>query len=185
MAEFEIKMKMLMDRTERNLAAFVRESVIEIASRIVQRSPVGNPDLWGVNDVTMMNREMYQVWREQAGKKRVSGKTLSRKFKSKAPKGYVGGRFRGNWQYGNNRKPVGDLPDIDSSGASSMGRIETGVSTSPPFAVHYITNNLPYAMALERGHSSQAPQGIVGLVALEVNGIADSALEKIKSQGWK
>jgi hypothetical protein len=82
-----------------------------------------------------------------------------------APAGYVGGRFRANWQYGMNSMPSGDLPDIDPSGQASLARIQ--VCTGEP-GVHYIVNNLPYAQRIEDGHSrSQAPQGIVGLLERE------------------
>jgi hypothetical protein len=36
----------------------------------------------------------------------------------------------------------------------------------------YFTNNLPYAQALENGHSNQAPGGMVGLTALMLRNIS-------------
>jgi hypothetical protein len=35
----------------------------------------------------------------------------------------------------------------------------------------YFTNNLPYAQALENGHSNQAPGGMVGLTALMLRAV--------------
>jgi len=78
------------------------------------------------------------------------------------PPGYVGGRFRANWQYGLSVRPLGDLPDIDASGQVSKDRINTGASQIYNAGnVHYITNNLPYAQALEDGWSNQAPPGFI------------------------
>jgi len=99
---------------------------------------------------------------------------------SKPPPGYVGGRFRANWQYGFNSIPSGDLPDIDASGTVSNGRIEAGVFSSPVAGVHYLSNNLPYAQRLEDGYSKQAPSGLVGLTMMEAPAIVDEIASKLK-----
>jgi hypothetical protein len=97
-------------------------------------------------------------------------------WKNPPPAGYVGGRFKGNWQMGFNRITSGDLPDIDSSGGVSMARIESGVAGNPKDGIHYYTNNLPYAQRLEDGYSrTQAPNGIVELTVLEFGGIVRRA----------
>lgn len=88
-----------------------------------------------------------------------------------APPGYVGGAFRANWQYGFSAEPEGSLAAIDESGRVSIERIMNGVMAAPVAGIHYIVNNLPYGESLENGHSSQAPQGIVGLTELEFEGI--------------
>ena len=81
--------------------------------------------------------------------------------------GYVGGRFRANWQYGLSVRPLGDLPDIDATGNVSKQRINAGAAAIYNAGnVHYITNNLPYAEALENGWSQQAPNGMVELTVL-------------------
>lgn len=84
-----------------------------------------------------------------------------------APAGYVGGRFRANWQYGFSAAPSGDLADIDPSGMAAISRIIAGTFSSKAVGQHHITNNLPYAQRLEDGYSSQAPAGMVTLVELE------------------
>lgn len=89
-------------------------------------------------------------------------------WRSPAPPGYVGGRFRANWQHGYNKLPSGDLPDIDKTGAVSLARIRSGVSQSPAAGIHFLTNNLPYAQRIEDGWShTQAPQGVVQLTLIE------------------
>lgn len=75
--------------------------------------------------------------------------------------GYVGGRFRANWMFG-----IGAIdPDTgaspDASGMASMQRVQTGAASMQMGQVAFISNALPYAMALEYGHSTQAPAGMV------------------------
>jgi hypothetical protein len=101
-------------------------------------------------------------------------------WKNPPPPGYVGGRFRANWQYGFNQRPIGDLSDIDPSGAVSNERIITGTESNPAAGVHYLMNNLPYAQRLETGWSSQAPQGMVNLTVIEFDGIVKRKVEEVK-----
>lgn len=88
------------------------------------------------------------------------------------------GRFRGNWQYSAGQMPVGVLT-IEGT---------TEKPAPPPAApdvvqgagvVHYIGNNLPYARALEYGHSDQAPKGMVRLTVSEFRGIVDDAAKAV------
>lgn len=83
------------------------------------------------------------------------------------PKGYIPGDFINNWQLG-----VDVIPNATYvSGPNELGSDSyTRFAKLPRWAVghvYYFVNNLPYAMMLERGHSSQAPIGIVGLTVLE------------------
>lgn len=87
-------------------------------------------------------------------------------WKNPAPKGYVGGRFRGNWQHGFNLRPGGVLDTIDPSGEATKDKIEQRVmATQGAGGIHFFVNNLPYANRLEYGWSKQAPAGMVGLTA--------------------
>lgn len=96
-------------------------------------------------------------------------------WKTPAPAGYVGGRFRGNWDYGFNVAPSKQYPTIDAGGSVSIGRVESGMIGKPAAGVHYIANNLPYAQRLEEGWSSQAPHGFVQLTVLKFQSIVDEA----------
>lgn len=96
-------------------------------------------------------------------------------WKSPAPKGYVGGHFRANWQYGFGSYPENEVADIDASGRVSIDRVKAGVQAAPVAGVHYIVNNLPYAEALENGHSTQAPEGMVGKTVLRFEGVVKRA----------
>lgn len=134
-------------KTDVRMHLLVRKIVLDVGTRLVMRSPVGDPSRWA----------------------------------STAPKGYTGGHFRGNWQYGEGFIPQGALATIDKSGRASIARLKPG--DKPGGQVHYIVNNLPYAMELERGHSKQAPQGIVGLTVMEFRPIVEKALLAIKGGG--
>lgn len=101
-------------------------------------------------------------------------------WKNPPPKGYIGGRFRANWQYGNMAEPSGELPDIDPSGQASIARITAGL---PPIGaagmVHMIRNNLPYSERLETGWSKQASAGMVGLTVVEFASTVEAAVRAI------
>ena len=146
MANFTIDLNKWIAKAKENTETLVRETVIGLGERIVERTPVGNPSLW----------------------------------ESPPPPGYVGGRARANWQYGFNSPPQGALDDIDKSGVVSLGRISKGAKGSPAAGIHYIANNLPYAQALENGHSTQAPSGMVRLAVVDMQGIVAEIVAGLK-----
>lgn len=103
------------------------------------------------------------------------------KWASPAPKGYVGGRFRGNWLYGLNERPRGTFMTIDRSGKVSLSRIAVGLPKEAAGHVHFLTNNLPYAMRLETGWSKQAPGGMVALSVREFQNVVAAAARAAKN----
>ena len=75
------------------------------------------------------------------------------------------GRLRGNWQ-----------TDLNSPATSTLNRLGDSVSIAEALAVCnraelsdsiYLTNNLPYALPIENGSSTQAPRGMVKVTVLE------------------
>lgn len=86
-------------------------------------------------------------------------------WKSKPPKGYVGGKFRGNWQHG-----IGSMPKttFDTTDNISYQRIEGAVPEQSAGLIHWLVNNVSYSIALENGTASKRtpPQGIVGVTVL-------------------
>jgi len=103
-------------------------------------------------------------------------------WKSPPPKGYVGGRFKGSWMFETGQAPVGDPGTIDASGSTSLNRVLVGLSVGRAAGkMHYIANNVPYAMRLENGGpggsgwSRQAPQGMAGLTAMKFGSIVRNA----------
>jgi hypothetical protein len=95
-------------------------------------------------------------------------------WKYGAPVGYVGGRFRANWDYGFNSIPKNQYEDVDKSGKVSMARVKSGMTNA--FGVHYIVNNLEYSQKLENGWSRQAPNGMVKLTAMKFGSFVKDAL---------
>lgn len=145
---FVLALQKFAEKAGANADAVVRKTVLDIGTRIVERSPVGDGSLW----------------------------------KHPPPKGYVGGRFRANWQYGNFSGagiPVNELPDIDVTGAMSLARIMSGIPKNAAGIRHILVNNLPYAQALEDGHSTQAPSGMVVLAVLEFQEIVNDAVSEV------
>lgn len=148
---FNANISSFIKKANGNAALIVKKIVFDLGNRVVYRSPVGDRELWAVN----IHR---------------AGKGLP-----PVPKGYVGGRFRGNWQYGFGVKPAGNLATIDPSGAVSLSRIAAGVQSMPTAGIHYLVNNLPYAKRLEDGWSTQAPHGMVGLTVAEFTALVREA----------
>jgi hypothetical protein len=146
--KFVLDLTAFVNKAKGNFDQVVRKVILDVGTRLVLRSPVGQPALW----------------------------------KGPAPKGYTGGRFRANWQYGDSVRPRGVIDAVDLSGASSVARVASGAARTAAGRLHYLTNNLPYAMALERGHSKQAPAGMVGLVVREWQGIVDRAAQAVKNR---
>ena len=86
------------------------------------------------------------------------------------------GRFRANWFYSFNAL---NHASTEATGATAVNDIDQ-VPGRAAMGVHYIQNNLPYAMALERGHSPQAPGGLVGITVAEFDGIVDRAAAEVR-----
>lgn len=96
-----------------------------------------------------------------------------------APKGYIGGRFRANWQMGVDSVPQGTLDRIDHDGTIALPAIIAEIPTHAAGKLYSMVNNVPYAMALEEGHSRQAPQGLVSLTAIGWQGKVDAAVKAL------
>jgi hypothetical protein len=117
---------------------------LSMLSRVVMRTPVGNPSNWKVK---------------------------------KAPKGYAGGRLKANWQAEINAPAKGEVSKIDANGGSTINKGFGKMAAANLGDSIYIVNNLPYAQAIENGHSrTQAPAGMVKVsvqeFVREVNKIA-------------
>lgn len=130
-----------------NADAVVRKVVFDISSKVVYRTPVGDPSYW----------------------------------QSPPPPGYVGGRARGNWQYGLdevNSEPTGV---IDAAGGDTVDAIGAEIPVGDGMGhVHYITNTLPYIKRLEEGYSRQAPpNGIIALTVMEYQDIVGKSVSEV------
>lgn len=130
---------------------------------------------------------------------KIDGRLVSRSpvgdasyWKSKPPKGYVGGRFRGSWQMAIGSPASGLSRAIDKDGAATIAAHASVVATAKVGDVIFMTNNTPYAKRIEQGWSRQAPIGLVALTVVEFNVLFDDAVNGVRagtsaedfSQGW-
>ncbi len=110
-----------------------------------------------------------------------------------APKGYTGGRFRGNWQMSMGTAATGAKDVIDKDGSATLAAHASVTSTAKAGEVYYLVNNLPYAKRIEEGWSRQAPVGLVAITVVEWNNIVENAVNGVKAgtsaadfaQGWE
>lgn len=74
-----------------------------------------------------------------------------------------------NWQIGINNRPSLKIGTPDKSGGMALASGAQAVGTSKGFGdTYYITNNLPYAIPIEYGHSRvKAPAGMVRVTLVE------------------
>lgn len=147
MGSFAADIAKYAEKTGKSIDSSVRDVVSELHGEVDRRSPVGKRELWAVN-IDRASRGLDPV-----------------------PKGYAGGHFRNNNQYKFGNLPSGVIAGEDPSGTNAVAVAKAGIYSSPAAGVHYIANNLPYAMALENGHSNQAPQGIYGLSMMTLVGV--------------
>lgn len=179
------------DKAKSNQAMVVRATGIRILAQLVQMSPVGNPELWEMNATAKAYNdavlEHNETQRNDPGNLTPTGRLKKRARVSdsmdiKAPAGYTGGRFRGNWQVGLDAAPQGETGQVDKSGGKTLA---AGTLVIERFRVGmqavYFTNNVPYAYPLEFGHSSQAPGGMVRITVADFQRHFQAAVSEVKS----
>lgn len=188
-SSFMASINAFIEKGKRNQELVVQKAGIKILNRLVTMSPVGNPDLWATNNTAVSYNDAVFEHNEEL-KKDSANLTKTGRLKKrarvtdsmdvKAPAGYTGGRFRGNWQVGLDIQPDGETGRIDKSGNMTMA---VGNYMLEQFKVGtkaiYFTNNVPYALELELGHSSQAPSGLVRITALEAKKYFDEAASEV------
>ena len=131
-----------------NADLVTRKVVLDIGRSLVERTPVGNPDLWQNPD--------------------------------NKPDGYVGGHARANWSHSIGALVNQEFKEIDATGGASIDRIISSVPVKAAGKVHYIQNSLPYMQALEDGHPTQAPAGMVAITQTEFQDYIQKALGELK-----
>lgn len=145
---FSLQIDKWVKKSAKRMAAVERKVVIDLATLIILRNPVGNPTLW----------------------------------KSRAPKGYVGGRSRANWQHSAGGNPiVYNTKRTDGAGVATVGAIMASVAATSPGSIHWIANGLPYIKKLEEGHSTQAPNGMVKLAVAQYDGVVREAAASVSN----
>lgn len=182
MAGFAESVQIFVDKAKANADEVVRATGFKILVRLIQRSPVGNPELWASNAGAIAIRDTHAA---NNAARRASGKRSVRKLPKgsaiRSPAGYTGGRFRGNWQIGFDAAPEGETDRIDKSGAETLA---AGSAVLAQFHAAnnssiYFVNNVPYAVRLEFGYSKQAPRGMVRITAQEFQKLFNEAARNI------
>ena len=169
---FSLDLAAFIEKAKGNTELVVRKVSLQLISAVIKRSPVGNPELWAANktateynlEVLRYNNELRQdpANLNKAGRLR-KGLKVNDSMDLVSGKGYVGGRFRGNWQVSFSTKAIGELPDIDARGDNTIAAAN-GVllGFTSDVGTIWAVNNLPYGPRLEfEGWSSQAPAGMV------------------------
>ncbi|HDR2451685.1 hypothetical protein ACLEW9_07855 [Enterobacter ludwigii] len=177
------------DKAKANQEAVVRAVGIRILNQLVMMSPVGNPELWEVNQTAVSyNRAVYDHNEAQRANPDNLTKTGRLKKKArlvdgmdvKAPSGYTGGRFRGNWQVSFDAPTTDETGRIDKTGDLTKA---AGNYTLSLFKVGmksiFFCNNVPYAYPLEMGHSTQAPGGMVRITAADFQRFFEEAVMEV------
>ncbi|WP_108780334.1 hypothetical protein [Enterobacter bugandensis] len=174
---FTVAITAFVDKAKANQEAVVRAVGIRILNQLVMMSPVGNPELWGINQTAASyNQAVYD--HNEAQKSDPANLTKTGRLKKKArlvdgmdikaPPGYTGGRFRGNWQVSFDAPTTDETGRVDKTGdlTKAAGNYTLSLFKVGMKAI-YFCNNVPYAYPLEMGHSTQAPGGMVRITAAE------------------
>jgi len=188
-AAFIADITAFVNKAKANQDAVVRAVGIRILNQLVMMSPVGNPELWEINQTAASyNRAVYE--HNEAQRTDPANLTKTGRLKKKArvvdrmdikvPPGYTGGRFRGNWQVSFDAPTTEETGRIDNTGDLTKA---AGNYTLSLFKVGmssiYFCNNVPYAYPLEMGHSTQAPGGMVRITAAEFQRFFDEAIREV------
>lgn len=93
-----------------------------------------------------------------------------------APKGYVGGSYRANWQASINNPATSIITDVHKSTESDarfmVDRVKLGQGL-------YLVNNLPYARGIEEGTVSNRGTGHVRIAAMKWKRIVKAFAAKV------
>lgn len=189
---FLAAIQLFVDDSKQEMDEVVRRAGIKILGRLVDMSPVGQPDIWQVNQTASAYntavREHNAALRDDPSNLTKTGRLkrglrVNDSMDIKKPEGYVGGRFKNNWYVGFNSQPTdsNDTPDASGQGSISRGLAVLEVFRVGQVSSIYFTNNLPYAQALENGHSNQAPGGMVGLTALDAAQLLREAMSEVRN----
>jgi hypothetical protein len=202
---FAENIRQFAEQAQAGLDATFREIVIEIGSSVIRMSPVGNPEIWAANAAhrasntraaddydfkvavrnTLINLDVNNFTKAGKLKRGVKyAKPLTKTERDQnfnvnglvAGKDYVGGRFRGNWQFSIGAPTEGELDQVDPAGGVTLAKLRLQVEQLTIGQTAYIVNNLPYAVPLEYGHSKQAPGGMVRITLARFQQIVDEAI---------
>ncbi|WP_440466875.1 hypothetical protein ACKI1H_26990 [Pseudomonas sp. YH-1] len=199
---FSLDLNAFIEKAKANADLVVKKVSIDMLNKIVDRSPVGNPELWAANKAAVYARETHNLfvgainadiksnpanYTKKGNLKSTvrlarekSQRALKKEFPLTSGKNYVGGRFRGNWQVSFNVAKTGELERVDQQGNETK---QEGLAVIQTFNSEvgsiWLMNNVPYAQPLEYGHSSQAPAGMVRVTVAEFQSFVNRAVQEL------
>ena len=191
--DFGQQVRKMVELTKLDTEEIIQRVCIMAINNVIRMSPVGNPELWKVNsDAVAYNRAVSDYNREMrsdpsnltAAGRLKKGIKENDSMEIKKPKGYRGGRFRGNWQVTIGVPSEGETGIIDPSGAIAKQAANDVIMSFKVGVAKYIyfCNNVPYAMPLEYGHSTQAPEGMVRITAMQFNQMVSEAAQQVRKK---
>jgi hypothetical protein len=90
-------------------------------------------------------------------------------------KDYHPGNFRGNWFYSLDQQVSLTHDGVGITEVVSIGELPVKAGGHK----HFIQNSTIYGPALEMGHSTQAPAGVIAIAAIEMPNIAEAAARRV------
>lgn len=187
MGEFALDIREFVESTKERADEACRAIGLELLTRIVLKSPVGNPELWKVNRgavefnnaVSAFNSALRENPENVDRRGRLKrGKKDNRKRGISKPAGYTGGSFRRNWQLTIGSRAAGQKEGVDPSGRIAIADAQAAISTFKAGPAIFITNNLVYGPRLEMGYSTQAPAGVVRVTLVEFDAVVKNAVSR-------
>ena len=172
------------DQAGEDITQMARAIGIAMLTEVVNRSPVGNPDLWEANKaLRSKNTALADAYDANVDARNASN-TGRKKFKKltqrerkenfyvdakAAGNGYIGGTFRGSHMVSIGAPDLTVVENVDPSGRETINKGAMLIRASGQFPVIYIQTNSPYGEMLELGHSTQAPGGVYDLAFIGVS----------------
>ncbi len=187
---FSLQLAEFIEKAKGNTEQVVQKVAIDLISAVIDRSPVGNPELWASNqtareynlEVVRFNASLRDDPNNLTKAGRLKpGLKINDSMDIISQDGYVGGRFRGNWQVTFDTKATGQLERIDPQGDSTKSAASQVVlSFTSEVGTIWAVNNLPYGPRLEfEGWSSQAPSGMVRISVAEFQTYVNRAVASL------
>lgn len=92
------------------------------------------------------------------------------------------GLFKGNWQFGIGYVPLNPVDTLDRDGVATLNKLLRLIRMTKVGGNVYFSNNVPYSLALEYGHSKQAPMGMVRITVTDAQLITDTAVATVRGR---
>ncbi|VEJ54629.1 hypothetical protein [Pragia fontium] len=191
-SQFMQSINLFIDKAKSNQEEVVRATGLRILAQLVNMSPVGNPEIWEINSTAgAYNQAVFdhnEMQRQDPDNLTKAGRLKKRarvndSMEIKAPAGYTGGRFRGNWQVSFNQPADGVIDRDKKSDPGGNVTLGEGKAVIEMFKVGinavYFANNVPYSYRLEMGHSTQAPAGMIRVTAAEIQQYVDQSAREV------